>query len=159
MPNWTISEAARECGVHPDTIRRRLPVLRQHGAEKDRGGAWRLTPDTLRAAGFHPGKPRSSDDVLPTASTTSNPQQPQGDALRQQVAELQQALAVEQVRREAAEALAAERATALDRADLALRALNARTPPTATELVEQTHPQPTLTQERQQSRGWWRRRA
>lgn len=122
MVQWTLREAARECGVSADTVKRRLAVLREHGATKDDAGAWRVTPDQLRAAGLHPGQPTGAPEVL---TKGSDPGRADG-ALVQRIAVLERDLAVERARREGAEALAAERERALSRADLALRAIEGR---------------------------------
>ena len=53
---FTVSEAAKACGVSRKTITRRLPDLAQHGATKSAQG-WLLPVSSLLAVGLQPGKP------------------------------------------------------------------------------------------------------
>ena len=54
-PRWSAVQAAREAGVSRSTIHEALKSGRLQ-ATKDDAGAWRITPDALRAAGFAPGR-------------------------------------------------------------------------------------------------------
>lgn len=54
-PRWSAVQAAREAGVARSTIHEALKSGRLQ-ATKDGAGAWRITPDALRAAGFAPGR-------------------------------------------------------------------------------------------------------
>lgn len=57
-PRWTVAQAARECGVSADTIRRRLRSGAFPNADRSgKQGAWRIPVDDLIAAGLTPGKP------------------------------------------------------------------------------------------------------
>ena len=64
---FTVSEAARACGVSRKTITRRLPDLATHGATKTAQG-WVLPVSCLLAVGLNPGKPSAA----PAASRGAN---------------------------------------------------------------------------------------
>lgn len=66
-PRWTVAQAARECGVSADTIRRRLKAHAfPHADRSGKQGAWRIPVDDLLAAGLTPGKPSPPAQAVPT---------------------------------------------------------------------------------------------
>lgn len=65
-PRWTVAQAARECGVSADTIRRRLKSGAFPNADRSgKQGAWRIPVDDLIAAGLTPGKPSPPAYAVP----------------------------------------------------------------------------------------------
>lgn len=60
---FSVSEAARACGVSRKTITRRLPELAAHGATKTAQG-WVLPVSCLLAVGLNPGKPSDPPAAL-----------------------------------------------------------------------------------------------
>lgn len=70
-PRWTVAQAARECGVSPDTIRRRLKADAFPNADRSgKQGAWRIPVEDLIAAGLTPGKPSAPAQAVPAQSPT-----------------------------------------------------------------------------------------
>lgn len=60
-PSWGVQRAARECGVSPATIRRRLKDGSLPNAAQGARGAWTIPVTDLIAAGLNPGKPSPPD--------------------------------------------------------------------------------------------------
>jgi hypothetical protein len=117
-PSLTVTEAAQQCGVSATTIRRylaagRFPTAQQRPSPvPGQRPQWRIPTDDLLRAGLRPHQ-------------AGSPQHDQADA-RDRIRELEHALEVERIRRQAAEDLAAERAEMLQTLERALRALQAR---------------------------------
>ncbi|HYY80440.1 MAG TPA: helix-turn-helix domain-containing protein [Actinomycetes bacterium] len=113
-PALTISEAAQQCGVSASTIRRHLAAGRFPNAQQrpspvpGQRGQWRIPADDLLRAGLRPHRRTADHDA--------------DDRVR----ELEHALEVERIRRQAAEDLAAERAHLLQTLEHALQALQVR---------------------------------
>ena len=145
-PTFTITDAATACGVSRKTITRKLSDLATHGAAKDDDGVWRIPVEALLAVGLHPGRslpPSSGRSAAPSAQASPAPAttraQPSAApvtaaAQRLQAPELSHPDVVTvprdrwddlRLRLAKAEAEAAERASALADARLALRALTA----------------------------------
>lgn len=130
---WSLKQAAAACGVSVDTVKRRLKALEAAGAYKDQSGAWRVTPDQLRAVGLQPGAPKKSARAKHQGSTGAGEPvalvlpgtESDADALRRRVQELETALTVERVKREAAETLATERNRTIEVLSTSLRMLEA----------------------------------
>lgn len=61
--SWGVQQAARECGVSPATIRRRLKDGSLPNAAQGARGAWSIPVTDLIAAGLNPGKPSPPDHV------------------------------------------------------------------------------------------------
>src|SRR5699024_4708066 len=115
-PRWSAAEAARRCGVGRATIQRALTAGRIPGAEQTDAG-WSIPLEGLLAAGFHPSRPSPPEDTAPPARehdrAAAEPLPEHARRLADLEAELAEAraqTALERIRREAAEALAAERA-------------------------------------------------
>ena len=62
-PSWGVQQAARECGVSPATIRRRLKDGSLPNAAQGARGAWSIPVTDLIAAGLNPGQPSPPDRV------------------------------------------------------------------------------------------------
>lgn len=60
-PSWGVQQAARECGVSPATIRRRLKDGSLPNAVQGARGAWSIPVTDLIAAGLNPGQPSPPD--------------------------------------------------------------------------------------------------
>lgn len=60
-PSWSVQQAARECGVSPATIRRRLKDGSLPNAVQGARGAWTIPVTDLIAAGLNPGQPSPPD--------------------------------------------------------------------------------------------------
>ena len=140
-PALTVTEAAEAAGVHRRTIARRLEAGRLPNAYKDSAGEWRVPVADLEASGLRLYAP-SGPDPEPVTSLPD-----EAEALAEVKAELDEW----RRRAEVAEALAAERERALERADLALRALTAG-PPQPEHQADEPRPATSST------RRWrWRR--
>lgn len=137
-PRWSLTEAARRCGVGRATLQRRLAAGAIPGAVRGDKG-WELPLEGLLAAGFVPDRPSAAGD--PPASTTrparepARAPEPTGPEHAQRIAELEAALAAERARAdlEAARRAAAEQVAAIQAervADLrhALRMIEAARP-------------------------------
>ena len=126
-PTLTVSAAAAATGKSRRTIGRLLDAGRLDGAEQDEAGTWHIPVDALIAAGLTLHAP-SPPDVTPTDATPLAPRPDDLDRLRAEVADWRR-------RAEVAEAVAAERAAALNDVrtalDLANRMLTTGTPPSA----------------------------
>lgn len=107
---FSAAGAAAACGVSRATISRRLSAGEIAGAEKDDMGAWVIPVSGLLAAGLHPGRPAPPDE--------DEDQDDDAEIPAVTIARLEGELAVERVKREAAEQYAelAER-LAQERAD------------------------------------------
>jgi len=114
-PALTVAEAAEAAGVHRRTITRRIDANRLPNAYKNSTGEWRVPIADLEASGLRLYAPAGPD---PEPASTLPHDGIEVDELKAEVAEWRR-------RAEVAEALAAERERALERADLALRALSA----------------------------------
>ncbi len=115
--NFTVSGAARLTGYSLPTIRKKLPQLESAGAVNI-GGRWAIPLSALHACGL-------MSNVSESVNTTSKQLQTETiSELETLRAELSDALR----RAEVAEAIATERAAALERADRALLALEAAKP-------------------------------
>lgn len=106
-PSWGISQAAEECGVSPNTIRRRIKNGSLPSAEQHKG-KWSIPITDLIAAGLNPGQPKGPDE-LPTQVThlpnmgnqMSNPVSKQDtNALVKRVSELEHELTKERAHTE-----------------------------------------------------------
>lgn len=148
-PAYTISEAQKMTGVSRSTLRRRLDEKAFPGAFRaGKSGEWRIPVEDLLAVGLRVNAPAPGEDVLTEQGQGGVPAAPDpGMAAR--VAELERLLAVEQVRREAAEQLAAERAERVEDLRGALRILEAG-PIGRAQQAEQSAPA--------ERRGWFRRK-
>lgn len=156
-PSWTIVEAAELCGVSKSTVRRYRESGKFPNAFKDTGGAWKIPIEDLLAVGWSP--------VDPTQSVPSEPVQ--NDA-NERIAELERALELERVKREAAERISAQ--TQANLADLrtALKMLEGAAvsvPPTPVEQPVSLppergqvnlHEQASEPPEQPKRRRWWR---
>lgn len=115
-PAWTLAEAARNTDVSVSTLRRALRTDRIAGAYKDHNGAWRLPIEGLIAAGYPP----SSGAARPEPETA-----PESPPDHDRIRDLEAALRIAQVERDAARELAQshqQRADSLERALLLLEA-------------------------------------
>lgn len=160
-PRWSAAEAARRCGVGRATIQRALAAGRIPGAEQTDAG-WSIPLEGLLAAGFKPDRyqPHDPQQHTPAAPArehdraADHPVSEQARRLADLEAELAEArsqAALERVRREAAEALAAERAERVTDLQQAMRMLEAAPadrpapapmPAPAPEPVQQPEPTP-----------------
>lgn len=130
-PRWSAAEAARRCGVGRATIQRALTAGRIPGAEQTDAG-WSIPLEGLLAAGFHPSRPSPPEDTAPPAREHDRtPAEPLPEHARRladletELAEARAQTALERIRREAAEALAAERAERVTDLRQAMRMLEA----------------------------------
>lgn len=126
-PKWSISRAATECAVSRSTIRRYREAGKFPNAEKTSHG-WVIPLTDLLAAGLKPGTSRPE------------PEQPNEQAQdtmsglnehAQRLSDLEHELALEQLKRQAAEQLANERERQLVDLRQALRMLEATPKPTS----------------------------
>lgn len=107
-PLFTLTEAAHRTGVSRSTIRRRREGGAFPNARQDGDGQWLIPVEDLLGAGLTLARPSTGEQGGPALAV------PVSVPGEQRVAELERALAVERVRREAAEQLAAERGRHLD---------------------------------------------
>jgi hypothetical protein len=125
-PVLSVTEAAHATGKSRRTVARLLDTGRLDGAERDSAGTWRIPVEALIAAGLTLHAPAPPDATSTTAPLTAPPIDPL-DALRAELADWRRCA-------EIAEAIAAERANALDDVRTALAMANrmlAPGPPTA----------------------------
>jgi hypothetical protein len=147
-PTLTVSAAADATGKSRRTIGRLLDAGRLDGAEQDETGTWHIPVDALIAAGLTLHAPSLPDEALTDDPAPAPPPPAALDALRAEVADWRR-------RAEVAEAVAAERAAALDDVRQALAMANrmltsgAPTPPPATEAASSPASSPR--------RRWWKR--
>jgi hypothetical protein len=121
-PVFSINAAAKLTGYSLPTVRKRLPSLIEHGA-KQVEGKWKIPLSALHGAGLMM-RVTSNDDSQDSGNGLHSATTSDIETLRARLAEAEQRAAV-------AEALADERQRALDRADLAMRMLEARAAPVA----------------------------
>lgn len=118
-PQLTISQAATEFDVSRSTLKRGLESGRYAGAEKDTSGAWRIPVEALHQE----HKPRASPhqvSKVTQAKTLAQTPLNQDQDLTQKVRDLEQALAIEQAERRAAERVAEAEARRAETAERAL---------------------------------------
>lgn len=94
-PDLLINDAAKRCGLSPDTIRRRLRSGQFPRSFRDEAGAWRVPLGDLVSAGLRPGL-ADQDDELGVFSPADV------EAQREELGELRMALAVAEARLDAA---------------------------------------------------------
>jgi hypothetical protein len=146
-PALSLSAAAEACRVSRATIRRRLDDGAFPNAYRDEGpagpetGPWRVPITDLIAADLHPNAPGVPDTA--SAKAVSAPTDTPDD----EVVRLRAEVVAQRHRAELAEAIAAERARALEDLRTALRALPAAPAAPAPEPAAPTDPE----------RPWWRR--
>jgi hypothetical protein len=166
-PRWSLSEAARRCGVGRATLQRKIEAGRIPGATKTENG-WSIGVEDLLAAGLHPDRP------TPPAAQKHPAREPalavSGQVLPEharRIAELEAELATERVKRAAAEQLAAGRGEHITDLRTSLRMLEAARPVSTVEseaskpeiVARQMNPQePISTLQVPMLRGWLRRR-
>jgi hypothetical protein len=128
-PSLTIAEAAKACGVSASTIRRYLRAGRFPSARREpspvpgQSWQWRIPPEELPVAGLDRRRRPPADH--------GREQQSRGEPAGGRPAEdrirvLADALELERIRRQAAEALVAEQARTIARLKMALRAFEER---------------------------------
>jgi len=156
---FTLKGAADACQVDPQTIRRRLDQLEEHGARRNEDGSYSIPLSALLAAGFRPGKPAPPDSTPDQSAVSPGDAPPApGDippAAAARITELERllveehaALLVEQAHRQAADRVA-------DTLERALRMLEARESPVpaqTTEVMTSVEPERAAP-----ARRWWRR--
>jgi excisionase family DNA binding protein len=129
-PTLTIAEAAKACGVSASTIRRYLRAGRFPSARREpspapgRSWQWRIPPEELPAAGLNRRRPPSGHGQ----EHQSRGEPAGGRPAEERIRVLQDALELERIRRQAAEALIAEQARTIARLMMALRALEHHRP-------------------------------
>jgi excisionase family DNA binding protein len=137
----TIAEAARVCGLSTSTIRRYLRDGRFPGARQvpspvpGQPRQWRIPADDIVQAGLDRQQPTPSGHVEPHQAPVDRAGT-WADSDRVQA--LEHALDLERARRQAAEALAAERARTIVTLEAALRALEHRHPEPAADQTATT---------------------
>jgi hypothetical protein len=135
----TIREAAAACGLSPRTIRRKLTAdafpnaFKLPARDGETEGVWKIPVGDLEAAGLsptllHPAITNGSTQPEPASDGPTVLELVRSDRFGRLRAELAEAVAAAEIALLRAEAerwrsLADERATALDRADTALKAL------------------------------------
>lgn len=126
-PMLTLTEAAVACGVSRATLRRSLDAGAFPDAEQDDSPnrVWRISVNSLLDAGYRVNAPVSA--LRPFAEQSDDTGDTSSHEQGEQVAELRVRLAEADGRAERWQAVAEERAQALQRADIALRMLNAGT--------------------------------
>lgn len=125
-PRLTISQGVAEFEVSRSTLKRGLDTGRYSGAKKDRSGVWRIPVEALHTE-HKPRRSSTQAEVMNQATNQDQNDMDQGHDLAQRVRELEQALAVEQAERRAAERIAdaeAKRAETAERALLMIEAGN-----------------------------------
>lgn len=148
-PKLTISQAVEQFEVSRSTLKRGLETGRYPDAAKD-SGAWRIPVEALHAE-HKPRRSQTEAETMNQATTQGQSDMNQGHDLAQRVRELEQALAVEQAERRAAERVAEAEAKRAETAERALLMIEAgRTPerystPTPAHVEDPTN-QPALKQ-------------
>lgn len=159
-PSWDLGEAAERCGVSRSTVRRYREQGKFPNAFKDTTGAWKIPLEDLLAVGWKPNAPAQSEPV-------SVPPEPD-KSINDKVLELEQALTLERVRREAAEQANTQMKANLEDLRTAMRMIEAKpvsvpvsdpepakglpTEPVPARLPEQ----PLDATERPKKRRWWK---
>lgn len=123
-PSWNLGDAAERCGVSRSTVRRYRENGRFPNAFKDSSGAWRIPLEDLLAVGWAPVPPAHPEPASGTLSAPSGLPGGQGNqTLAERVAELEQALELERVKRQALEQVNRNYEATLDDLRVALRML------------------------------------
>ena len=160
-PSWDLGEAAQRCGVSRSTVRRYREQGRFPNAFKDSSGAWKIPLEDLLAVGWKPNAPAQPEPV-------SVPPEP-NKSINDKVAELEHALTIERVKREAAEQANAQMKANLEDLRTAMRMIEAKpvsvpvsVPEPAKVLPTEPAPerlpeQPLDATERPKKRRWWQR--
>lgn len=160
-PSWDLGEAAERCGVSRSTVRRYREQGKFPNAFKDPKGAWKIPLEDLLAVGWKPNAPAQPEPV-------SVPPEP-NKSINDKVAELEHALTLERVRREAAEQANAQMKANLEDLRTAMRMIEAKPvsgPVSASEPAkglptepapERLPEQPLEATEQPKKRRWWHR--
>lgn len=160
-PSWDLGEAAQRCGVSRSTVRRYREQGRFPNAFKDSSGAWKIPLEDLLAVGWKPNAPAQPEPV-------SVPPEP-NKSINDKVAELEHALTIERVKREAAEQANAQMKANLEDLRTAMRMIEAKpvsspvsVPEPAKGLPTEPAPerlpeQPLEATEQPKKRRWWQR--
>ena len=106
-PAWTISEVVERTGASRSTIRRYRDAGKFPHAFKDSAGVWRVPIEDLLAAGLKVIDPARTEQVTQAIDQAQPAPEQATVNLRDQVAELERALAVERARNEGLERAAA----------------------------------------------------
>jgi hypothetical protein len=117
-PAWTITETADRCGVSRSTVRRYRETGKFPNAFKTTTGEWKIPLPDLLAVGWKPNGASPEPDL---GSPAGQPAAPMAERIR----ELEQALAGERARADAAERLAASFRQNSEDLRIALRMLEA----------------------------------
>lgn len=161
-PSWDLGESAERCGVSRSTVRRYREQGKFPNAFKDTSGAWKIPLEDLLAVGWKPNAPAQPEPV-------SVPPEPAVSVTDDRVAQLEQALELERVKREAAERLNAQIQANLDDLRSAMRMIEAKpvsSPVSAPEpakglptepVPERLPEQPLEATEQSKKRRWWQR--
>ena len=160
-PSWDLGESAERCGVSRSTVRRYREQGKFPNAFKDTTGAWKIPLEDLLAVGWKPNAPAQSEPV----SVTPEPDK----SINDKVLELEQALMLERVKREAAEQANMQMKANLEDLRTAMRMIEAKpvsvpvseaepakglpTEPAPARLPEQ----PLEATEQPRKRRWWHR--
>jgi hypothetical protein len=126
-PRWSLSEAARRCGVGRATLQRKIEAGHIPGATKTDSG-WSIGVEDLLAAGLHPDRPTPPAVQKHSAREHALAAPGQVPEHARRIAELEAELATERVKRAAAEQLAAGRAEHITDLRTSLRMLEAARP-------------------------------
>lgn len=132
-PRLTIREAVEQFDVSRSTIKRGLVSGRYEGAERDDAGAWLLPVEALHRE-HAPRHDAPEPSSAPQSTNRGQGAVNGGHDLERRVMELEQALAIEQAERRAAERVAdaeARRAEMAERALLMIEAAPGRAAPAA----------------------------
>lgn len=160
-PSWDLGESAERCGVSRSTVRRYREQGRFPNAFKDSSGAWKIPLEDLLAVGWKPNAPAQPEPV-------SVPPEP-NKSINDKVAELEHALTLERVRREAAEQANAQMKANLEDLRTAMRMIEAKpvsSPVSVPEpakglptepVPERLREQPLEATEQPRKRRWWHR--
>lgn len=160
-PSWDLGEAAQRCGVSRSTVRRYREQGKFPNAFKDTTGAWKIPLEDLLAVGWKPNAPAQSEPV-------SVPPEPD-KSINDKVLELEQALMLERVKREAAEQANMQMKANLEDLRTAMRMIEAKPvsvpvsePEPAKGLPTEPAParlpeQPLEATEQPKKRRWWHR--
>lgn len=124
-PRLTISQAVEQFEVSRSTLKRGLETGRYPDAAKD-SGSWRIPVEALHAE-HKPRRSQTEAEIMSQATAQGQTDMNQGHDLAQRVRELEQALAVEQAERRAAERVAEAEAKRAETAERALLMIEAGT--------------------------------
>ena len=120
-----LAEVARLCGVSLSTVNRKTTQLRDFGAEKDDDGVWHVPVTAIEAVGWKI-KPDTSRHVTDDMAVTRPDMSDETAALRTENVELRAQLTRAEADAEKWQAIAAERALALEDMRRGQRLLEAR---------------------------------